>query len=213
MGTNTLQANRPDGAIVEAADVNEFRTALIGAVIPRDSTTRVPSHDADDLGSATARWNNAYIKNLILNGVSLSSYVLKATGIDIVVDAAGTGDYTGIQAAITASSPGDVILILNGTYTGDISFYKNLTVFGQGHETKIIGDIVIKSHSTIEKVNFSDATKKISFGWRYDEEEPEEVVDDALCFVKCWLNGAYDGNIVIQTGQNPELHIQYYSEA
>ncbi|MFT4647459.1 MAG: hypothetical protein ACI9X4_000671 [Glaciecola sp.] len=35
-----------------------------------------------------------------------------------VVDSTGGGNFTTIQAAITASGPGDIILIRSGTYAG-----------------------------------------------------------------------------------------------
>lgn len=56
------------------------------------------------------------------------------SGSTIVVDAGGTGDYTSIQEAIDAASPGDIVYIKNGTYNIDDAFSILLT------ELKIVGE-------------------------------------------------------------------------
>ena len=213
MGTNTLQADRVTGEIIEAADVNEFRTALTGTVIPRDVTTRAASHESDDLGSASASWRNGYFKNLVIDGSSLNVNTIKTAGIDIVVSSTGGYDYTTISAAINAASDGDVILVLNGTYSANISITDNLIIYGQGIDTKITGDITISGNCILEKLNFSDSTKKISFGYKYDEEPPEGGAPLAMCFIeRCWLCGTYDDNLFIPSGQSPTINIHFYEE-
>jgi len=49
----------------------------------------------------------------------LLSLTAPAAATTIVVDVNGTGDYTAIAPAVAASSEGDTILVLPGTYTGE----------------------------------------------------------------------------------------------
>jgi len=49
----------------------------------------------------------------------LSSLAAPALATTITVDVNGTGDYTDISPAVAASSEGDTILVLPGTYTGE----------------------------------------------------------------------------------------------
>ena len=88
--------------------------------------------------------------SLVLGLVLLSSMVAGASllpqgaeaspyeGDTWIVDASGDGDFTNIQAAITASSPGDVIRVYDGTYLENLWINKRLAIIGNGSDTTMI---------------------------------------------------------------------------
>ncbi len=55
-----------------------------------------------------------------------------------IVDASGDGDFTSIQTAITASSPGDTIRVYDGTYLENVFINKRLAIIGNGSDTTVI---------------------------------------------------------------------------
>jgi parallel beta-helix repeat protein len=78
----------------------------------------------------------------------------------IIVDLNGNGDYTSIQEAIDNANPGDIIYVWNGTYHGNITIDKELTLIGNDTQHTIIngtglGDVV---YITASWVNISGFT-------------------------------------------------------
>ena len=55
-----------------------------------------------------------------------------------IVDCNGGGNYTTINAAISAASDGDTIYVWDGTYTEDIIISKSLTIIGNGTNKTVI---------------------------------------------------------------------------
>lgn len=84
----------------------------------------------------------------------------------LIVDASGaSGGFTTIQAAVDAASAGDTIIVRAGTYTGDVSITKAVTILGAfagspgsdsgrtaasgAGETNIIGEFSVASTGTV----------------------------------------------------------------
>jgi len=203
MASNTLQADRATGQVVQAADVNEFRTALKGTQYVRDSTTRAPSHEADDICDATHRARRVYTKYLNLNGTDIDITAIKASGIDIVVNASGGADYTTITAALAAASSGDVILVMDGTYTESPTIStQGITLRGQGFNTRIEGDFLLSNTGCIlERFYFSDQTKTLT------------VNGGLSCFIdKVWVKGE-DGTNFVRNQANHGIYNVIFIDA
>ena len=57
----------------------------------------------------------------------------------LTVKTDGSGDYTSIQAAINASSNGDIVLVYAGTYTENIDVNKEVIIqSANGYETTTV---------------------------------------------------------------------------
>lgn len=69
----------------------------------------------------------------------MSAIVLPAMAATLYVDASGAGDFTEIQPAIDAASPGDTIYIRPGTYTAEYGFSvadtSDLTILGESADS------------------------------------------------------------------------------
>lgn len=77
--------------------------------------------------------------------MSLFSFLLMtaAMSADWVVDAAGGGDFTGIQEALDASTAGDTIFVLDGTYTeGNLRVPNNGSILLFDHAVTVIGESI-----------------------------------------------------------------------
>ncbi|MFC7177068.1 right-handed parallel beta-helix repeat-containing protein [Halosegnis marinus] len=67
---------------------------------------------------------------VVLSGATPFALVGTASAATLTVDDSGGADYTTIQAAVNAASDGDTILVAPGTYAGDITIDKRLTLRG-----------------------------------------------------------------------------------
>ncbi len=67
------------------------------------------------------------IRAALLGLALLPSVTAQAT---LIVDASGGGDYTDIQSAVDAASPGDLIRVRHGVYPGPVLITKGLRVIG-----------------------------------------------------------------------------------
>ena len=80
MGNNTLTATST-GSIVLAADINQFRTALIGDIFPRNSSGEVAA-SVSTLGSSTYPFSTAYVGGInIGTATGASAGDVKLSGV------------------------------------------------------------------------------------------------------------------------------------
>jgi parallel beta-helix repeat protein len=80
---------------------------------------------------------------LVLIGLGLSTFAFnvqlaKAEPITWMVDDDGPADFTTIQKAINAASPGDTIFVRNGTYYEHVVVKKSVSLIGESREDTII---------------------------------------------------------------------------
>lgn len=77
---------------------------------------------------------------LTLSAFSLALVVLPGYSKAVVhyVGGAGPGNFTTIQDAINASSPGDTVFVFNGTYSEHVTLGITLTLKGENRDTTII---------------------------------------------------------------------------
>ncbi len=71
-------------------------------------------------------------------GITLLAFSDAVTGDTITVDDEGTGDYVTIQYAVENASAGDDILIMPGTYDGEVLVDKPLNITGNSSDLSII---------------------------------------------------------------------------
>jgi len=68
----------------------------------------------------------------------IPNITMLVSAADIIVDDDGTGDYTTIQAAINAASPGDTIWIKDGSYNEQLVIDRTLNILADNGATPII---------------------------------------------------------------------------
>lgn len=91
MGTNNLVA-RNDGDIIQSSDPNQYREALSGDLVPRNSAG-VPTNEAGDLGTSSLKWDNAYISITNTNLVQPDSgNLIVNSGGSLNITTSGTDD-------------------------------------------------------------------------------------------------------------------------
>jgi len=81
------------------------------------------------------------MKQTLFTGIVLLSFLIlssAAFAATITVNASGGADYTTIQAAMSAASAGDVIMVAPGTYTGPVTLVDGITIQGYSPESTII---------------------------------------------------------------------------
>jgi parallel beta-helix repeat protein len=76
----------------------------------------------------------------------------------IIVDAAGNGNYTTIQAAIDAANAGDTIRVWAGTYNEEIIIKKSLNLIGNGTKNTTIKGKKSNSVIDIDRTNWVNVT-------------------------------------------------------
>lgn len=81
-----------------------------------------------------------------------------AKAATITVDDSGGKDYTGIQDAINASSPGDTIFVYNGEYSEQLTINKTISLVGESNQNTIIqrNEYGIGIYVTANYVNISN---------------------------------------------------------
>jgi len=76
--------------------------------------------------------------DVVALALSLSTLTASASATNYVVDSSGGGQFTDIPPAIVAAQPGDVLLVMQGVYSG-FTLDKGLAIIGYGTVT-IAGD-------------------------------------------------------------------------
>ncbi len=103
--------------------------------------------------------------------------VVDSGAFTFYVDASGNADYTTIQAAIDIASDGDTIIVMDGTYTENLTVDKSLTIQSQnGHDGVIINatsnnDVISISASNVLIDGLTIATLSDSSGIGIDLED------------------------------------------
>ena len=74
-----------------------------------------------------------------------------SSAVSHIVDATGQGDFTTIQAAITAASSSQTVFIRPGTYTESLSLKAgvNLSAFGSDSSSNGTGKVIISGNATL----------------------------------------------------------------
>ncbi|HYG47042.1 MAG TPA: M10 family metallopeptidase C-terminal domain-containing protein [Allosphingosinicella sp.] len=119
---------------------NDVLTALGGD----DSLRGNGGDDTLDGGAGTDTATYAGSATVVQNGsgwtVTDAGGTDSLTNIEIVDDGAagvtrlvGNNGYATLQAAIDASSAGDIIILASGTYVGDVNVNKDVTILGPNH--------------------------------------------------------------------------------
>ena len=62
-----------------------------------------------------------------------------------LVDASGSGDFTDLQAAVDAATPGDWLHVAPGTYPGPVLVTKELTIHGLGPSVRVDGRLRVEA--------------------------------------------------------------------
>ena len=71
MTTQDIEQVKISGDVIDETWFNDLRAALIGAFLPRNSSTGAVEDAAGDLGSALFAWDKAYINSLIVGGTAI----------------------------------------------------------------------------------------------------------------------------------------------
>jgi hypothetical protein len=86
--------------------------------------------------------------NSFINEVHYDAVVGSSTQLN-----AGKCTHTSVQAAIDVASSGAKILILQGTYTENVSVTKKINLFGKGNSSVIAGTLTLASGSSLSRVS------------------------------------------------------------
>ncbi|MEM0951937.1 MAG: hypothetical protein AAGI66_07325 [Cyanobacteria bacterium P01_H01_bin.74] len=135
MGNEQLQA-RSSGQEIQAQDVNQYRNALIGDILPRNASASVEA-GVGNLGNSTNPWQNLYISgNVIQNGTVLdfsdfSSISNKINSGEVLPNSGGKPGYLSF---LSTSTTGQIIaattnlsLVINNT---SVTVTTNINIFG-----------------------------------------------------------------------------------
>lgn len=86
MGINKLP-DRVNGEGFDETWFNVIRSALIGDIVPRNSSG-VATDQGGDVGSTTYRWNNAYLKKILLGTVA-NNNTIEESSSDLIIKVGG----------------------------------------------------------------------------------------------------------------------------
>ncbi|MFQ6060517.1 MAG: cell surface protein, partial [Thermoplasmata archaeon] len=93
---------------------------------------------------------------LVLTAMSFTALTIMPGNVratTLYVGGGGPGNYTTIQAAINAASPGDVVYVYSGTYSENVIVSKSLSLIGEDAQTAIID------------AGSSDSAVTVTFDW------------------------------------------------
>ena len=138
-------------------------------------------------GTVRRHGSGAVLFLLLLAG--LGTFALfsseEARAATLYVGGPGPGNYTTIQAAVDAASPGDTVFVFNGTYYGDVTVSKTLSLVGQDMATTVIvgGVLGTPIRVTADWVNITGFTVRDESGY-----QPGRI--------DCWIvhHGEISGN-------------------
>jgi len=85
-----------DGTEAKAADVNQFKTALVGNLVPRDSNG-IPLNLGGDVGESSKKFNNGHIQTM--NSTTTNTTTVNATTVG-----ATTGNITTVNSTTVNAS-------------------------------------------------------------------------------------------------------------
>lgn len=179
----------------------------------RSGTTRAYPEDGDtDYAAAATMWAQD-VTNAINNSPTLGDYF----DVDLTVGSAsdvtaGTADYSTIEDAITAASAGDVIKILDGTYSQasilDIS--KAVTIIGHGSGT-IIDSTAGIAAGAIVKISTSDV-RLINFKIDDGSGTPDYALEIEAGSERTEVNIAVEGTYAVSTILNSADNVSIVSD-
>lgn len=123
MGLNDLAA-RSDGQTVQADDVNQYRNALIGDLVPRNASG-APESVAGNLGSSSLPFGSLYLSSqFIQNGNVIDLSSLSGESHQIVSGTALTSGYPDFLTFVASSTTGRIL----GTSTALSLIINNIAV-------------------------------------------------------------------------------------
>ena len=127
----------------------------------------------------------------------LTSSVKFCKSADITVPT----DFTTIQAAINASSPGDTIKVLPGTYTEQLTISKNLTIIGSGAKSTIIQTPTVLNTNVNEQPYIIEVNNEAKVSIKgFTITGPEGTDCDTLVGISILDNGSINLKSVVIKG-------------
>ncbi len=118
MGTNNLSTKNP-GDVIASADPNQYKTALDGDVVPRNSSG-VPENVSSSLGSTLYSWLSAYIKKIYV-GIPADDFTIEGTSSTIFFKLASV-----IKAKIDTNGIDGTYIKASSTPESSLNFSRKL---------------------------------------------------------------------------------------
>lgn len=107
MGNNNLQA-RTDGQTVQADDVNQYRNAMIGDLVPRNSSGSAEA-SMGDLGSSSLPWASLYLSGQIIqDGQVIDTSLLQTESHQILSGQALDSGYPDFLTFVASTTTGRI---------------------------------------------------------------------------------------------------------